>query len=210
MIAVIFEVWPKEAHRQDYLDLAASLRPHLEALDGFVSIERFESLTEPGKILSLSIFRDEAAVEAWRNLGFHTGDAGFVDAEGRIHYVDRIKDCIRRRGENISSFEVEQVLNNHADVAESAVVGIRVEGAGGEEEVKALIVPRPGAAIDNVALIDYCAEKMPRFAVPRFVELVAELEKTPTGKVMKGPLREAAVTEATWDRESVGYVLARR
>jgi len=152
----------------------------------------------------------EKTVEAWRNLWFHTGDAGRRDEQGRIHYIDRIKDCIRRRGENISSFEVEQVLNNHPDVAESAVVGIRVAGAGGEEEVKALIVPRPGAAIDNAGLIDYCAQRMPRFAVPRFVEQVAVLEKTPTGKVRKQPLRDAGLTAGTWDREAAGYVLARR
>jgi crotonobetaine/carnitine-CoA ligase len=152
----------------------------------------------------------ERTVEAWRNLWFHTGDAGRRDAAGRIHYVDRIKDCIRRRGENISSFEVEQVLNGHPEVAESAVVGIRVAGAGGEEEVKALVVPRAGARLDPVALLDYCVERMPRFAVPRFVEQVAALEKTPTGKVRKPALREAGVTPTTWDRESVGYSIARR
>ena len=71
MIAVIFEVWPKPGRRQDYLDIAAALRPLLAEIDGFISIERFESLTEPGKILSLSFFRDEAAIEAWRNLEAH-------------------------------------------------------------------------------------------------------------------------------------------
>ena len=68
MIAVIFEVWPKVDHKQDYLDLAAALRPILETIDGFISIERFESLTKKGKLLSLSFFRDEAAIEAWRNV----------------------------------------------------------------------------------------------------------------------------------------------
>ena len=71
MIAVIFEVWPRAGRRQQYLDLAAELRPHLSAIDGFISIERFESLYEPGKMLSLSFFRDEAAVKAWRNLPSH-------------------------------------------------------------------------------------------------------------------------------------------
>ena len=79
MIVVIFEVRPKAEGRQRYLDLAAELRPHLEAADGFISIERFESLSEPGKILSLSFWRDEAAVEAWRNLERHRG----AQAEGR-------------------------------------------------------------------------------------------------------------------------------
>lgn len=82
MIAVIFEVWPKPEHRQAYLDTAAGLRPHLEQIDGFVSIERFESLTEPGKILSLSVFRDEAAVDAWRQVEAHRA----AQAKGRAEY----------------------------------------------------------------------------------------------------------------------------
>lgn len=124
--------------------------------------------------------------------------------------VDRIKDCIRRRGENISSFEIEQVLNDHPAVAESAVVGIKVAGAGGEDEVKAYVVPAAGAAVDPVELLDWCTPRMPYFAVPRFVEVVSdELAKTPTGKLQKTPLREAGITATTWDRESVGYVVRR-
>ena len=152
----------------------------------------------------------DKTVEAWRNLWFHTGDACRKDDKGRYHYVDRIKDCIRRRGENISAFEVEQVLNMHPQIAESAVVGVKVEGAGGEEEVMAVIVSEPGAAqVDEVALLDYCAERMPRFAVPRFVQFIGELDKTASGKLRKGDLRDAGVTAETWDRESVGYVLKR-
>ncbi len=152
----------------------------------------------------------ERTVEAWRNLWFHSGDAGYFDEQGRLFYADRIRDRIRRRGENISSFEIEQVLNDHPDVQESAVVGIRVEAAGGEDEVKAYIVTAGGEDIDNVALLDYCAENIPRFAVPRFVEAVEEVPKTATGKIQKEPLRQAGVTNRTWDRESVGYKIARR
>ena len=116
-----------------------------------------------------------------------------------------------RRGENISAFEVEQVLNMHPQVAESAVVGVKVEGAGGEEEVMAVLVTEPGAEpLDEVALLDYCAERMPRFAVPRYVGFVGELDKTASGKLRKGDLRDAGVTAETWDRERVGYVVARR
>src|SRR5580698_4719351 len=84
MIAVIFEVWPKPEHKQEYLDLAAELKPILETIDGFISVERFESITEKGKMLSLSFFRDEAAVEAWRNIPQHRrtqgkGRAGIFD-----------------------------------------------------------------------------------------------------------------------------------
>lgn len=98
MIAVIFEVWPKPEHKQDYLDIAAELRPVLEQIDGFISIERFESLTQPGKILSLSVFRDERAVEAWRNTQAHR----IAQAKGRrqifADYRLRIAGVIRDYG----------------------------------------------------------------------------------------------------------------
>ncbi|MDP3909967.1 MAG: hypothetical protein Q8Q14_06220, partial [Gemmatimonadales bacterium] len=118
------------------------------------------------------------------------------------------KDCIRRRGENISSYEIEQVLNCHPAVAESAVIGVRVAGAGGEEEVKACIVPA-GAPPDALELLDWCARRMPRSAVPRFLEFVPTLDKTATGKIRKQDLRTAGVTPSTWDRESVGYIVPR-
>ncbi len=153
----------------------------------------------------------EKTVEAWRNLWFHTGDACRQDEKGQFHYIDRIKDCIRRRGENISAFEVEQVLNGHPLIAESAVVGVKVAGAGGEEEVKALIVPAMGGPkIGYVELLDFCAARMPRYAVPRFVEFIPTLDKTASGKLRKGDLRDAGITAETWDRESVGYMLSRR
>lgn len=153
----------------------------------------------------------DKTVEAYRNLWFHTGDAGRFDAEGRLFFIDRLKDRIRRRGENISSYEIEQVLNEHPAVLESAAIGIRVEGAGGEEEIKAVLVLHPGEAegFDPVALLDYCAERMPRYAVPRFIELVDDLDKTPSGKVRKQAMRDAGVSPVTWDRESVGYVVRR-
>jgi crotonobetaine/carnitine-CoA ligase len=164
----------------------------------------------PGCFMAGYFRMPEKTVEAWRNLWFHTGDAGRLDERGRLHYIDRMKDCIRRRGENISAFEIEQVLNAHPRVAESAVVGIKVTGAGGEDEVKACVVAASGAAVDPVDLLDWCTPRMPHFAVPRFVEIVAgELAKTPTGKLQKTALREAGVTATTWDRESVGYVVRR-
>ncbi len=96
MIAVIFEVWPADGHKQDYLDIAAGLRPLLEQVDGFISIERFESLSEPGKILSLSMFRDEAAVTRWRTLEQHrTAQArgrGGVFRDYRLRVASVIRD----------------------------------------------------------------------------------------------------------------------
>lgn len=150
----------------------------------------------------------DKTAEACRNLWFHSGDAGYFDAAGRLFFVDRIKDRMRRRGENISAFEVEQVLNGHPDIVESAVIAVKVEDAGGEDEVKAVIVPRAEPP-DPVALLDWCVPRMPRYAVPRFIEFVAEIERTPSGKMRKQALRDAGVTPTTWDREAVGYVLPR-
>jgi heme-degrading monooxygenase HmoA len=98
MIAVIFEVWPAEGMRQEYLDIAAALRPLLDGIDGFVSIERFESLTQPGKILSLSFWRDEAAVEQWRRMGEHRAAQGRGRAEVFADYRLRVAAVIRDYG----------------------------------------------------------------------------------------------------------------
>jgi heme-degrading monooxygenase HmoA len=95
MIAVIFEVWPKPEHRQQYFDLAADLKPILQTIDGFISVERFESLTEKGKILSVSFFRDEAAVEAWRNVVEHRRSQAKGRATIFADYRIRIAGVIR-------------------------------------------------------------------------------------------------------------------
>jgi crotonobetaine/carnitine-CoA ligase len=152
----------------------------------------------------------EKTVEAWRNFWFHTGDAGTCDEEGYFYFIDRIRDCIRRRGENISSYEVEQVLNDHPAVAESAAVAVKSDIAGGEDEVKACIVLRPDMQVEPLALLDYCQEHMPYFAVPRYLEFVDTLPKTPTEKIQKHKLREIGITSTTWDREAVGYKVRRR
>jgi crotonobetaine/carnitine-CoA ligase len=131
----------------------------------------------------------EKTVEAWRNLWFHTGDAGRFDSRGRLWFVDRIKDCIRRRGENISSFEVEQVLNSHPAILESAVVAVPSPIPGGEDEVKACVVLRPGERLEISELLEYCRPRMPRFAIPEHVEFLDSLPKTPTGKIQKQLLK---------------------
>lgn len=150
----------------------------------------------------------ERTVDAWRDLWFHTGDAGYFDARGRLFFVDRIKDCIRRRGENISSYEVEQVISSHPAVEESAVVAAKSE-IGGEDEVKACVVVRASHRLRPEELLDFCQERMPRYAVPRYVDFVDSLPKTPTGKVRKEELRQARAGGSAWDREAVGYVLRR-
>ena len=150
----------------------------------------------------------DKTVAAWRNLWFHTGDAGKLDDAGRLHFVDRLNDRIRRRGENISSYEVETVINSYEGVVESAVVGLRVEGAGGEDEVLA-VVAVDGPPPDPVEFLDWCVPRMPRHSVPRYLQFVAELDKTASGKIRKQAIRDTGVTDDLWDRESVGYTVTR-
>jgi crotonobetaine/carnitine-CoA ligase len=151
--------------------------------------------------------RSETTVERWRNLWFHTGDMGRMDEDGHLTFVDRNKDAIRRRGENISSFEVEQTLLRHPAIAESAAVAI--PSALGEDDVKVVVSLKPGRALEIPALMDFCVDHLPYFAVPRYVEIVESLPVNPTGKVLKTELRSNGVTASTWDREQAGYVVRR-
>jgi crotonobetaine/carnitine-CoA ligase len=149
----------------------------------------------------------EKTVEAWRNLWLHTGDRVIREPDGYYRFVDRMKDAIRRRGENISSFEVEQVLGSHPAVALAAVFPASSDLA--EDEVMAAIVLKEGASASEEELVRFCENKMPYFAVPRFVELTDTLPRTENGKVQKYKLRERGRTAATWDREAAGVVLKR-
>jgi crotonobetaine/carnitine-CoA ligase len=148
----------------------------------------------------------EATVATWRNLWFHTGDR-VVQEEGWFRFLDRMKDAIRRRGENISAWEVEQVLLQHADVHAVAVFPVPSEV--GDDDVMACIIPRASAALDPGDLVRFCAPRLPYFAVPRYVEIVDELPFTENGKVRKFVLRERGVTTATWDREAAGVTIER-
>ena len=141
----------------------------------------------------------EATAAAWRDGWFHTGDRVVREAGGIYRFVDRIKDVVRRRGVNISSFEVEQVLQAHPDVAAAAVVPVPSEL--GEDEVLACVVPRPGAALDPAGLVRFCEGRIARYAVPRYVEVLDALPVTPSGKVEKYRLRDRGVTDSTWDSE---------
>lgn len=140
--------------------------------------------------------------QAWRNLWLHTGDMLMADADGNLYFVDRVKDAIRRRGENISSMEVEQEINAHPDVLETAVIPVAAEVT--EQEVMAVIVPKPGRTPAPEALIAFLGDRLPYFMVPRYLEFASELPKTPTGKIQKYTLRARGVTAATWDRVQAG------
>ena len=141
----------------------------------------------------------EATADAWRNLWFHTGDRVMRDEQGIYHYLDRIKDAIRRRGENISSWEVEQALLAHTDVENAAVVGVPAEV--GEEDVMAFIVPRADSRPQPHAVTRFLEDRLARFAIPRYLEFVDELPMTENGKVKKYMLREWGVSTTTWDRD---------
>ncbi|MFN4091160.1 MAG: AMP-binding protein [Alphaproteobacteria bacterium] len=142
----------------------------------------------------------EATVAAWRNLWFHTGDAVTMAADGYVVFVDRIKDCIRRRGENISSFEVESAIERLPGVAEAAAYAVPSGIDGGEDEVMLAVVPESGATLDPAAIAAHADRELPRYAQPRFIEIVPELPKTPTAKVQKAKLRARGVGPGTWDR----------
>jgi crotonobetaine/carnitine-CoA ligase len=126
--------------------------------------------------------------------------------DGHYFFADRLKDALRRRGENISSFEVERIVNQHPDVYESAVVAVPSELA--EDEVKAVIVLRDGVEPDPEGIIRFLIDRMAYFMVPRYLEFVAELPKTPTAKIQKILLRETGAA-AAWDREAAGIAVTR-
>lgn len=161
----------------------------------------------PQTIMQGYLGMPEKTLEVFEGLWFHTGDGGYQDENGFFYFKDRLKDSIRRRGENISSFEVERQINAHPDVAESAVVAAPSELA--EDEVLAVVVPRQGATLAPEALLLFCAETMPYFMVPRFIRVRDTLPRTPTQKVRKVELREEGITEDTWDSHTAGFKVTR-
>lgn len=142
-----------------------------------------------------------ATARAWRNGWFHTGDAFVRDERGHLHFRDRLKDTIRRRGENVSSFEVEAEVLAHPSVAECAAVAVPFEG--GEDEIKVVLVLHPSATLDPADLLEFLRSRMPRFMVPRYVEVVASLPRTPTMRVQKGSVSRS-VAPPVLDLAGVG------
>lgn len=152
----------------------------------------------------------EKTVQDFRNFWFHTGDAGRMDKDGYIYFVDRVKDYIRRRGENISSFEVEKVVNSYPDVEESAAIGIKADtGRFAEDDLMVVVVPKKGKKIDPVKLLKFLEPKMPHFMIPRFIRFEKSLPMTGTQRVQKNKLRDQGITKDTWDREKAGYKIKR-
>ena len=149
----------------------------------------------------------EKTVEAWRNLWFHSGDRVVREPDGHYRFIDRMKDSIRRRGENVSSWEVEQVIVSHPAVAACAIYPLPSEL--GEDEVAAAILVEPGQSLEPVDIIRHCEGQIAYFAIPRYVRFVSQMPLTENGKIKKAVLREAGVTADIWDREAAGVRLRR-
>jgi crotonobetaine/carnitine-CoA ligase len=152
--------------------------------------------------------RPDATVEASRNLWFHTGDIARVDDDGFLFFVDRKADYLRRRGENISSFEVESVLMSHGALADVAVCAVPSELT--EDDLKITATLKEDAALTEEELFRWCIEQLPYFALPRYVEFRAELPRSPVGRVLKRELRGDGVTPTTWDAEAAGITYEKR
>jgi crotonobetaine/carnitine-CoA ligase len=165
--------------------------------------------TEPWTIFTEYYGKPEATAEAFRNLWFHTGDRAFLDDDGHLHFVDRKKDAIRRRGENISAHEIETILTSDPRVREAAAVPVPSDV--GEDDV-AVYVARDDATLTERDVVEYAMENMAYYMVPRYVAFVDELPKTPTHKIAKYQVRERAQEEyrGLWDREAHGIEVRRR
>ena len=162
---------------------------------------------KPGIMFTDYYGNPEATVESWQNLWFKTGDTGRIDDDGYLYFIDRKKDVVRRRGENISSYEVERVIHDHPKVFEAAVVGVPSELS--EEEVLAVVIVKDGEELNPEELLDFCRPRMAHFAVPRYIRYVEELPRTPSQRIEKYKLREIGITSETWDRELIGYKVKR-
>jgi carnitine-CoA ligase len=151
----------------------------------------------------------EKTAEDFRNLKLHTGDLGRMDAEGYFYFMDRVKDYIRRRGENVSSMEVERQASDHPSVKEVAAIGVKAgEGASSEDEIMIVCIAE-GEAPDPAEYTHWLAERMPYFMVPRYIRFVETLPKTPTERVQKVKLRDEGITADTFDREAAGITIKR-
>jgi crotonobetaine/carnitine-CoA ligase len=161
---------------------------------------------QPWTIMQGYLRMPEATINAWRNLWFHSGDLGYITEDGYVYFVDRAKERIRRRAENISSYEIESAALTHEDVAACAAVGVQ-SGFEGDDDVMLYAVPRNGVNLSHPELLRYLATRLPHFMVPRYITFVDDLPRTPTGKPQKSLLRDAGVTESTWDRTAAGITL---
>lgn len=207
-----FPCWgsPHEPHRDDTFGKPCEhweLRigdSHDEALPVNITGEILVRPKRPYTMMTGYYKNPAATAETWRNLWHHSGDLGFLDEDGSLHFVGRLKDAIRRRGENISAFEVEEVLDGHPDVLETAVIGVPSEYT--EEDVKVVVVLRGNVGCSAEDIISWAKGRLPRYALPRYVEFMDELPTTETSKVRKHELRDAWHNAQTFDLERGQYL----
>jgi carnitine-CoA ligase len=149
----------------------------------------------------------ELTKKTMRSGWLHTGDQGWMDEDGYFYFADRKKDVIRRRGENVSSMEVESVINAHPKVLESAVIGVPSDLY--DDDVKAYLILKPGETLDPIEIVQWCKERLAYFKVPRYVEFRAEFPKTPTHRVQKYKLKEEKQdsTKDCFDLEKTDFKL---
>jgi crotonobetaine/carnitine-CoA ligase len=152
--------------------------------------------------------RPEATVETSRNWWYHTGDIGVIDDDRFLYFVDRKADYLRRRGENISSFEVERVLMGHGLLADVAVHAVPSELT--EDDLKITATLKEGADLSEEELFRWCIDELPYFALPRYIEFRAELPRSPVGRVLKRELRAEGATSGTWDADASGITYEKR
>ncbi len=150
----------------------------------------------------------EATVEASRNLWFHTGDIGRIDDDDYLFFVDRKADYLRRRGENISSFDVERILMGHGGLADVVVHAVPSEL--GEDDLKITATLAHDSVLDEAELFRYCIAELPYFALPRYIEFRAELPRSPVGRVLKRVFREQGRTPTTWCVDDSGITYEKR
>ncbi|MDT7611871.1 MAG: carnitine-CoA ligase, partial [Pseudonocardiales bacterium] len=164
---------------------------------------------EPGSVMLGYYKMPDATTAAHTDGWFHTGDRGHLDADGYLYFSDRKKEAIRRRGENISAYEVEMVLCRHPAVLEAAAVPVPSEL--GEDDVMAYLVPAPDTPLDFAELIEFCAENMAYYMVPRYLEVIEALPKTPSEKIEKYKLKVDATERLAefWDRDKAGITIRR-
>lgn len=184
-------------------------------------VDEHDIEVEPGAIGELIVRTDEpwsmsagyiddpvATAKAWRNGWWHTGDLMYCDADGNFFFHDRLKDAVRRRGENVSTFEVEREVISYPAVKDVACVAADI--GEGEQEVKVWIVPEKGVEVVFTDLVEYLVERMPHFMVPRFYELTDVLPRTESMRVRKHLLRERGNTDSTWDLSAIGWRVTRK
>jgi carnitine-CoA ligase len=160
----------------------------------------------PWTIMQGYLHNPEATIVAWRNLWFHTGDHGYTDADGYVYFVDRGKERIRRRAENISSYDIEAAALLHAEVRECAAVGVPSEFEG-DDDIKLCVIRQPNSELTAEQLMSHLAPRLPHFMAPRYIQFVTEFARTSVGKIQKASLRGPLDEASTWDRKKAGFKL---